>query len=128
MTPHRSWIQNYVPYKVPIWLADNTVIYSEGMGSVLFQPLINGQLVRNVEFTTVLHVPGLQSNLLSVLYLTKHKGFSVHISSDTMKFEQNTTVWFTASINNDNVAFLNDSTIGLNESVHLVSMLPVLMA
>jgi hypothetical protein len=42
-----------------------------------------------------------------------------------MKFEQNTTVWFTASINNDNVAFLNGSTIGLNESVHLVSTLPL---
>ena len=125
MTPHRLWIRNYVPYKVPIRLADNSVIYSEGMGSVLFQPLINGQLVRNVEFTRVLHVPGLQSNLLSVLYLTKHKGFSVHISSDTMKFERNTTVWFTASINNDNVAFLNGSTINLNKSVHLVSMLPL---
>jgi hypothetical protein len=125
MTPHKSWLRNYVPYKVPIRLADNTVIYSEGMGSVLFQPLINGQLVRNVEFTRVLHVPGLQSNLFSVLYLTRHKGFCVHIYSDTMKFEQDKTVWFNASINNHNVAYLNGSTIGLNESAHLVSTLPL---
>jgi hypothetical protein len=72
MTPHKSWLPNYILYKVPIRLADNTVIYSEDMESVLFQLLINGQLVRNVEFTRVLHVPGLQSNLFSVLYLTRH--------------------------------------------------------
>jgi hypothetical protein len=125
MTPHKSWLRNYIPYKVPIRLADNTVIYSEGMGSVLFQPLINGQLIRNVEFTRVLHVPGLQSNLFSVLYLTRHKGFCVHIYSDTMKFEWDKTVWFNASINNHNVAYLNGSTIGLNESAHLVSTLPL---
>ena len=32
MTPHKTWIRNYTPYKVPIRLADNCVIYSEGGG------------------------------------------------------------------------------------------------
>src|ERR671929_620035 len=125
MTPHRSWIRNYTPYKVPIKLADSRVIYSEGVGSVLFRPIINGQIHRDVEFSRVLHVPALRNNLLAVLYLTKHKSFDVHISGDNIDFERNKTVLFTASINNDNIGYLNGSTIDLNESVHLASTLPL---
>ena len=73
---------------MPIRLADSRVIYSEGVGSILFRPLINGQLARDVEFARVLHVPALRNNLLSVLYLTKHKAFDVHISGDHMDFMQ----------------------------------------
>ena len=36
---------------------------------------MNGQLARDVEFARMLHVPALRNNLLSVLYLTKHKAF-----------------------------------------------------
>jgi hypothetical protein len=89
---NKSWIQNYAPYKVSIRLADSRVIYSEGVGSVLFRPLINGQLSRDVEFSRVLHVPALRNNLLAVLYLTKHKNFHIHISSDHIDFERNENV------------------------------------
>ena len=82
MTPHKSWIQNYTPYRVPVRLADNRVVYSEGVGSVLFTPIVNGEVARDVEFGRVLHVPALNNNLLSVLYLTKHRGFHVHINKD----------------------------------------------
>jgi len=41
MTPHRHWIRNYTPYQVPIRLADNRVIYSEGVGTIVFRPLVN---------------------------------------------------------------------------------------
>jgi len=50
-------------------------------------------------------------NLLSVLYLTKHKAFDVHISGDHMDFIRNGTTLFTASINECNVGYLNGSTI-----------------
>ena len=70
MTPHYNWLRNYVPCKVPIRLADNTVVYSEGVGTVLFKPIVNGKPGREVEFTKVLHVPALRNNLFSVLYLT----------------------------------------------------------
>jgi hypothetical protein len=33
MTPHRHWIRNYTPLCIPIKLADNTVIYSAGVGT-----------------------------------------------------------------------------------------------
>ena len=87
--------------------------------------MINGQLARDVQFSRVLHVPALRNNLLAVLYLTKHKSFSVHITGDHIDFERDKTVLFTASINEDNVGYLNGSTIDLNESVHLVSTLPL---
>ncbi len=125
MTPHKIWIRNYTPYRVPIRLADSRVIYSEGVGSVLFRPLINGKLSRDVEFSRVLHVPALRNNLLAVLYLTRHKSFDVHISSDKMNFERNGTLLFTASINESNVGYLNGSTVDINESVHLASTLPL---
>jgi hypothetical protein len=125
MTPHKSWLRNYTPYKVPIKLADSRVIYSEGVGSVLFRPLINGQLARDVEITRVLHVPALRNNLLAVLYLTKHKGFSVHITGDHIEFARNGSVLFTATINENNVGYLNGHTIDGNEYVHFASTLPL---
>ena len=39
MTHHRSWIRNYTPYRVPIKLADNRIIHSEGVGSVVLDLL-----------------------------------------------------------------------------------------
>jgi len=70
MTPHRHWLRNYTPKQVAIKLADNNIVYSTWVGTVVFNPVINGKTVRSVEFTRVLHVPDLRNNLLSVLYLT----------------------------------------------------------
>ena len=126
MTPHKSWIRNYTPYRVPVKLADNRVVYSEGIGSVVFSPLINGQTARDVEFSRVLHVPDLNNNLLSVLYLTQHKGFHVHIDRNTMRFSQNNTILFTASVSEKNTGYLNGHTVSTHsESVHVVSTLPL---
>ncbi|PVF91057.1 hypothetical protein CPB86DRAFT_677175, partial [Serendipita vermifera] len=40
MTFRRDWIHNLQPDKRAIELADGTVIYSEGVGFILFRPLI----------------------------------------------------------------------------------------
>ena len=125
MTPHRNWIRNYTPYRVPIKLADSRIIYSEGVGSVVFRPTINGLRSRDVEFSRVLHVPALRNNLLAVLYLTRFKGFTVHISSHAMKFIRNDTTLFTATINSEGIGYLNGSTIDISENVQLVSTLPL---
>ena len=69
-------------------MADHTVIYTEGVGSVVLKPVIDGKPAREVEFARVLHVPDLQNNLFSVLYLTQRRGFDVHISKSIMKFEK----------------------------------------
>ena len=121
MTPHKHWIRNYAPYKVPIRLADNRIIYSEGVGSVVFRPIINGKQSRDVEFARVLHVPALQNNLLAVLYLTKQKEINVYISSTTMSFIRNSNVIFTAHITNENVGYLDGTTVDRTENVHQTS-------
>ena len=125
MTPHLNWIRNYTPYRVPIKLADNRIIYSEGVGSVVFRPTINGHISRDVEFSRVLHVPALRNNLLAVLYLTRFKGFTVHIESHSMKFIRNNTVLFTATINSEGIGYLDGTTIDNSENVQLVSTLPL---
>ncbi|EGO23519.1 hypothetical protein SERLADRAFT_336269, partial [Serpula lacrymans var. lacrymans S7.9] len=40
MTPHRHWMHHYTPYRVPIKLADRTVVYSAGVGTVVFNPVM----------------------------------------------------------------------------------------
>ena len=80
MTPHLHWFRTYTPNRTPIRLADNTIIYSAGVGDVEFEPVRrNGKPGRRLVFQRVLHVPDLRSNLFSVLYLTKNKGFDVRI-------------------------------------------------
>ena len=121
MTPHRNWIRDYTPYRVPIRLADNSVVYSEGVGSVLFQPIIDGKIARDIELSRVLHVPALKNNLLAVLFLTRKRGFNVHIGSDTMQFDIHGQTLFTARITKDGIGYLNGHTIcDKSESVYVV--------
>ena len=84
MTPHHHWLHNNVPKCILIKLADNKTVYSAGEGTVVFNPIVNGQAVRPLEFSRVLHVPDLRNNLFSVLFLTRHKGFTVSIDSTKM--------------------------------------------
>ena len=63
MTPHKHWFRSYSPHVVPIRLANNSVIYSAGIGSVEFQPVIGGIPKCPVVFHDILHVPQLGSNL-----------------------------------------------------------------
>jgi hypothetical protein len=74
------------PHCIPIHLADGSVLYSEGVGSVRFNPEVNGRTMAPLEFTDVLYVPSLSTNLFSVLYLTMHCHFTVSIEQDTLHF------------------------------------------
>ena len=92
MTPHRHWFNTYKPQSTPIRLANNQVIYSAGIGSVCFQPVIGGKPGQLLEFHRVLHVPQLRNNLLSVLYLTQNKSYIVTIKKDKLLFRRNGTL------------------------------------
>ena len=81
------------------------------MGNVVFEPIVNGKQVGAVEFSRVLHVPDLRSNLLSCLYLTCHKGITINISSHSMVFRQRRKTFFTAFIDFSNLVTLNGSTV-----------------
>lgn len=78
MTPHRHWLRNYRPHRVPIELADSReggkrIVYSSGIGTVLFTPVVNDKVSRQLAFSDVLHVPDLGNNLFSILTLTEQK-------------------------------------------------------
>jgi hypothetical protein len=111
MIPHKHWLRNYQPLTISICLANNTVIFSEGVGSVVFAPEVEGELVRHVEFSRVLCVPELGSNLLSALYLAQNHRFNVHISSKHMDFVQGGVICFCAPINASNTAQLAGTVI-----------------
>jgi len=91
--------------------------------NVVFEPIVKEKQVKAVEFSRVLHVPDLRSNFLSCLYLTRHKGITINISSHSMIFRQGRKTLFTASIDSSNSATLNGSTVA-SETVYAVSTLP----
>ena len=65
MTPHHHWFKTYTPLCVPIRLVDESVVYSAGVGSVYFVPIVGDQKKQAIELKRVLHVPDLHNNLLS---------------------------------------------------------------
>ncbi|KAI0755973.1 hypothetical protein BC629DRAFT_1254357, partial [Irpex lacteus] len=69
-----------------------------------------------VEFSRVLHVPELGSNLLSVLYLARNHRFNVHISSERMDFVQDSVIRFCAPIDASNTTHLAGNVIPAPES------------
>src|SRR5258707_10694591 len=86
MTFNRHWMCHMTPYHIPIHLADGSVLHSEGIGSVRFIPVVNGQEMAPLEFTNVLYVRTLATNLFSVLYVTTHPYLPVSIALDTLHF------------------------------------------
>jgi hypothetical protein len=121
MTFNRHWMRNLRPHRIQIRLADGSVVYSEGVGSVRFNPVINGQEMAPVEFTDVLYVPALCTNLFSVLYLTLHRRFTVSTERDTMHFIRDGKVTFQAKTGASNAAYLVGDTIPVEEYASLSS-------
>jgi hypothetical protein len=109
------------PYCIPIHLADGSVLHSEGIGSVRLVPVIGGQEMAPLEFTNVLHVPSLSTNLFSVLYLTMNSHFSISIELDTLNFIRNGQTVSQAKVSPSNAAFLVGETIPVEEFASLSS-------
>ena len=108
MTPHRHWLPNYKPLRVPVKLANGSLVYSEGVGSLVFRPVVDGVQKRSIEFTRVLHVPLLRSNLLSILYLARVHHWHCHIDSTALRFKKGSSdTHFMATIDENNAAFLD---------------------
>ena len=116
----------YTPKRVPIKLADNTVVYSAGVGFVVFHPNLEGKRGRAVEFSNILHVPHLRNNLLTVLYLTRHSSFVVQINATHMSLAQSSgPPLFVAPINDHNAAFLDGVTEPITEFANPATTLPL---
>ena len=110
MTPHKHWFESYEPYAVPIRVADGTLVKSAGIGSIRFKPALQSGKSREVVFHRVLHVPKLQNNLLSVLYLSSKQGFRITIDKHSMRFERQGVLLFTATLKGK-LAYLDGTTI-----------------
>lgn len=124
MTPHRHWFTTYTQHRTPICLANNNIVYSAGVGSVRFQPVVNGKLGRLLEFERVLHVPDLRNNLLSVFYLSVNKGYFITIDGNRMNFHLkrlNNQVMFTASVNVHNTGYLDGHVVPVTHFAGAVS-------
>ena len=126
MTPHRQWLCNYTPHCILITLANNTVIYSASVWSIVFHPKLKREVTRVVEFTHVLHVPDLHNNLLSILYLTHHADFVVSINSTHMTFAcPPGPTLFVVTITGNNAVFLDGITDSVTEQVLPVMTVPL---
>ncbi len=110
-----------MPYVVDIHLADNTVVQSAGIGSVVLNPVVNGSDARPVELTRVLHVPQLRNNLLSCLYLTKQKGIIMEVDASKIRFKRDGTMLFTAIVTPHHTGIVDASTELNPESAHAAS-------
>jgi hypothetical protein len=78
-----------------------------------------------LEFTNVLYVPSLSSNLFSILYLTMHCSFTIFIKRDTLHFIWDNKILFQANVSPSNSAFLLRSTISVQQIASLSSSLPL---
>jgi hypothetical protein len=107
MSTQRHWFKTLKPHVVPICVANDAIVYSEGIGSIVMEPTDN--LLGLLLLTSVLYVPALQNNLLSVLHLVLNHRFRVEIEGLGMFFLRNGQPTFTATIR-DNTAWLNVRT------------------
>ncbi|CDO77982.1 hypothetical protein BN946_scf184811.g3 [Trametes cinnabarina] len=112
MTPHRHWFRSYSPHVIPIRLANSHIVYSAGLGSVVFQPAEReGVVPPAVVLHDVLHVPALASNLLSVFHLTREKGYTVELCASRVLFYHQGQLRLDASVNEHNVGYLLGRTV-----------------
>ena len=101
------------------------MVYSEGIGTVQFTPVVNEQKVAPLEFTNVLYVPTLSSNLFSVLYLTMHHSFIILIERDTLHFIWDNKILFQAHVSPSNSAFLLGNTVPVQQIASLSTSSPL---
>jgi hypothetical protein len=109
------------PHIVPIRVANNTVVYSAGIGDVVLTPT-NAALCA-CRLSRVLHVPDLQNNLFAVLHLTSHHKFRVVIEGSQLQFSQQGALCLTATVK-DGTAYM-DVTVAAVAEAALASRAPL---
>jgi hypothetical protein len=113
MTPHQQWFTDYKPHHIPICVANNAVVYSEGIGAVVIKP--SDHSLAPCKMMDVLYLLELQNSLLSVLHLVTRHCFCIEIEGTAMSFSQQGSLRFTASICS-NTTYLNVSTLPVAEA------------
>jgi hypothetical protein len=96
MSTQHHWFKTLELHIVPICIANNAIVYSKGIGSVILEPL--DKSLDPLLLSHVLYIPALQNNLLSVLHLVSTHCFCVEIEGTKMLFLQDTRLMFTVTI------------------------------
>ena len=95
--PHKGWLTHYTPHHVPVRLGDNSIVWSEGIDVCWFEPLLEGHPEPLVQFSNVLYVPCLASNVLSLFSLTTH-GYTFTGTGCCLSFSKDGQVLFQATV------------------------------
>ena len=82
MTPHRGYFIEYRPYRTPIRVAQGALVFSEGVGTILFSNHDGTSLA----MADVLHVPSLAFNLFAVFAFMQKAGSTFEGSDKGMTF------------------------------------------
>lgn len=105
MTPHHLWLSNYVLKHIQMKLAETTLSTLQERALCYSNPLSMWSRLGHLSFHKC-------NNLFSVLFLTLQKSFTVTIDATKMSFERPSgSPLFTASIADNNAAFLDGSTV-----------------
>jgi hypothetical protein len=113
MSTQCQWFKTFELHVVPIRVANNAIVYSEGIGSIVMELL--DESLDPVCLSRVLYVPALQSNLLAVLDLVTSHRFRVKIEGTEMLFLRDGACILTATIC-DKTAWLDVCTPNAPES------------
>jgi hypothetical protein len=113
MSTQHQWFKTFEPHIVPIRVANNAIVYSEGIGLIVMEPL--DESLNPVCLSCVLYVPVLQNNLFAVLHLVTSHCFRVEIEGTEMLFLHNGTCILTATIC-DKTTWLDVCTPNVPES------------
>jgi hypothetical protein len=113
MSTQRCWFKTFQPHVVPICVANNAIIYSEGIGLIVMEPL--DESLDPVCLSRVLYIPALQNNLFAILHLITSHHFRVMIEGTVMEFLRNGVRILTATIC-DKTAWLDMRTANALES------------
>jgi hypothetical protein len=113
MSTQHHWFKTFKLHVVTIRVANNAVVYSKGIGSIVMKP--TNESLPLLLLSCVLYILLLQNNLLSVLHLVSASWFCVKIEGALMDFLHNGKRMFTATIC-ENTAWLNVRTLQAPES------------
>jgi transposase InsO family protein len=113
MTPRRDWIHSLEPISRGVKLADGSIIYAEGKGTVAFIPEESSSAI---SFHDVLYVPQLSNNLLSSNSLTVREGYELRAKGALMRFLKGDDAIFTATIRDNNIPYADGRTLSIPKS------------
>jgi hypothetical protein len=113
MSTQRCWFKTFEPHIILIRVANNAIVYSEGIGLIVMELL--DESLDPVCLSRVPYIPTLQNNLFAILHLVTSHCFCVVIKGTVMEFLRNSMRILTATIR-DKTTWLNVCTVNMPES------------